>query len=141
MHEMPMVRDLIRIVLAECEPRHVKSVKSVSLTIGELNDAVEAFVGEYFRYFARGTVAEGAEVVVTRSPATLRCLACGEIFPADEAAEAAELPEVGDGARAHRAARTCPRCGTAGRYTLFSGTEMTVDSIEVEVSDPEVSDA
>ena len=136
MHEMPMVRDLIRIVLAECEPRHVKSVKSVSLTIGELNDAVEAFVGEYFRYFARGTVAEGAEVVVTRSPATLRCLACGEIFPADEATTTGAAS-----VDAHRPVRTCPRCGTAGRYTLFSGTEMTVDSIEVEVSDPEVSDA
>ena len=124
MHEMPMVRSLIKIVLEESRAHNATAVRTVDISIGEMNDAVDAFIGDYFRYFARDTIAENAEVKITRMPAMMRCRQCGDIFP---------LTQIDTETHA------CPRCGTAGEYTLFSGCEMTVDSIEMDIPSEEAT--
>ena len=113
MHEMSMVRVAVRAVLEECEGKDVGRVTAVNFSIGEMRDVVEAYVPDLFRYLARGTVAEDAQVNIARIPMRVRCRDCGEIFA------------LGD-------ERACPRCGTQRRYALFSVSELRIDSIEVE---------
>ena len=113
MHEMSMVRVAVRAVLEECTGKDVGRVTAVNFSIGEMRDVVEAYVPDLFRYLARGTVAEDAQVNIARIPMRVRCRDCGEIFA------------LGD-------ERACPRCGARRRYALFSGSEFRIDSIEVE---------
>lgn len=124
MHEMSLVRSVVEVVLDECKDTDVTSVVRVNLSIGQMRDVVEQYVPELFRYLARGTIAQDAEVTVNRVPLTVRCRDCGDIFPID----------VWDDST-----WSCPRCGARQRYTIFSGNEFQIDSIEVK-SDTPVND-
>lgn len=117
MHEMSMVRVVVEAVLEECEGKDVKRVKAINLRIGEMRDVIEAYVPDLFRFLARGTIAEEAEVRIERIPMRVRCRECGEIWRLNSRDESTW---------------TCPRCGTYKHYTLFSGSEFIIDSIEVE---------
>lgn len=115
MHEMAMVRNLVDVVLQECDRLDVAAVQSVHLSIGELMDVIEQYVPGLFRYLAKDSVAQDAEVVIERIPAHMRCETCGDIFPFDPHA---------------KTALRCPSC--AGQcYRLFSGREFRVDSIDI----------
>lgn len=122
MHEMSLVRNVLDIVLDACKGHPVSEVHKVRLTIGELSDVVDAYVPGLFRYLARGTVAENAEIEITRVPVRLRCKGCGEIFELDL-----------DALRAHdERAQTCPHCGAFKNYRMIGGSEFRVEDIEVE---------
>lgn len=113
MHEMSLVRSIVNIVLEECAGKGITKVEGIDLVVGQLHDMLDAYVPDLFRYLARGTVAEDAQVNIARIPMRVRCRDCGEIFA------------LGD-------ERACPRCGARRRYALFSGSEFRIDSIEVE---------
>jgi len=119
MHEMSLVRKVVDMVLDECEGRDVIKVSLVHLTIGDMYDVVEEFVPGLFRHLARGTVAEDAEVVITRMPITAICSKCGFVI----------LVDVHD-----ESTWECPQCHARGDYRLNTGREFFIDSIEVEVS-------
>jgi hydrogenase nickel incorporation protein HypA/HybF len=121
MHEMSLVRKVVDIVLSECEGKEVAAVRAVHLTIGEATDVIEEYVEDLFRFLARGTVAEKAEVFIARTPLTVRCLNCGDIFPIDTR---------------DKETWGCPRCTAYQNYRLFSGREFRVDRIDVERSTP-----
>lgn len=116
MHEMSLVRSAVNTVLEECTGSGVSCVTRVNLAVGEMRDVVDRYVSDLFRYLARDTVAQDAQVVVRRVPLTVRCGHCGDIFKF-----------VGDGPDA----RACPRCGAVGDYKVFSGMEFMIESIEV----------
>ena len=118
MHEMTMVKPLVDAVLEECERCNAKSVRSVHLSIGEMIDVIEQYVPGLFRFLARGTAAENAEIVIERIPLYVRCNECGDIFSID----------VHDEKTWH-----CPRCGVRQNYRVFSGREFRIDSIEFVV--------
>lgn len=115
MHEMSLVHDLVDVVLAESQKNGIAEVGTVHLTIGEGRDIVVDFLDGLFRHLARGTAAANAHVVVRRVPITVRCNACGEVFPLNVYDE-----------------KTwgCPRCGAFKNYALASGLEFTIDRIE-----------
>ena len=123
MHEMALMRDVVDIVLKECEGKGVRSVKAVYLTIGEMRDVIDEYVPSLFEYLARGTIAEHAKVVIRHTPTLVRCEGidarhpCGNIFPID----------VHDSKTWE-----CPRCHAYQRYSLFSGGEFRIDRIEVK---------
>ncbi len=117
MHEMSLIKPVIEAVLKQCEGRGVASVKTVHLTIGEMHDVIEEYVPGLFRFLARGTVAENADVVIRHVPMTVRCNACGSIFRID----------VHD-----QQTWGCAECGARQNYHLYSGREFFIDSIEVE---------
>lgn len=114
---MSLIRPVVETVLAQCEGRGVQAVKTVHLTIGEMHDVVEEYVPGLFRFLARGTVAENAEVVIRRVPLTVRCNRCGAIFRIDVRDEATWV---------------CDGCGARQDYHLYSGREFLIDRIEVE---------
>ncbi len=119
MHEMSLMSNVLKIVLDECEGANVVAVKAVRLTIGEQRDVVVDYAQGLFRYLARGTVAQEAELVVRQVPFTVRCMECGDIFKIDT-----RNPDTWE----------CPRCGARQRYRVFSGHEFQVDAIEVELA-------
>ena len=119
MHEMALVCQLVDIVQGELEGRDVERVACVRLTVGELMDVVDELVPGLFRYVARGTAAQDAEVVIRHAPAYVQCRRCNDAWHIDVRDEATW---------------TCPRCGAYKDYRLVSGREFRVDSIEVELA-------
>ncbi len=117
MHEMALVRNIVDAVVDSCIGQNVEKVHTVHLTIGEMSDVVEAYIPGLFRFLARGTVAEKADVVIHRSPLMVCCIECGEIFRID---------------MHDNTTWECPHCHARQKYRLFSGNELRIDSIEVQ---------
>ncbi len=114
MHEMSMVQDVVGIVLKHALGNDVQQVDSVFLKVGEIRDVVDEWMQRFFDYLAKGTVAEGAKLVIDRVPVRFSC-GCGHLFPI----EMRERQDI-----------VCPRCG--GRnVTMISGREFIVEGISV----------
>lgn len=116
MHEMALVRNVVDIVLEYAEKVEATEVKTVYLTIGYGRDVVEEYMDGLFQFLARGTVAEHAELVISRVPYTVRCNTCGFVFPIN----------VFD-----QSTWVCPACKTERDYTLNTGREFFISKIEV----------
>jgi hydrogenase nickel incorporation protein HypA/HybF len=121
MHEMALVRNVVDIVLDHAQAVGATRVKAVYLTIGYGRDIVEDLMDGMFSYLARGTVAEGAELVISRTPFMVRCRRCGMAFHIN----------VYDSK-----SWVCPKCGAERQYDLVSGMEFTIDQIQVEAEAP-----
>ena len=115
MHEMALTRNVVDIVLEEARKAEATEVRAVHLTIGYARDIVEDLFDKLFAHLARGTVAEHAELHITRIPLTVKCNACGFIYHID----------VFD-----KETWTCKRCHETD-YVLNSGMEFYVNNIEV----------
>ena len=115
MHEMGLVRPLVDTVLELGEEANAAEVLSVQISIGEYMDVIEQFIPKLFQFLSRGTIAEGAEIVINRVPGYAACNTCNNIFSLD----------VKDESTWH-----CPRCGERN-YRMFSGREFRIDSIEI----------
>jgi hydrogenase nickel incorporation protein HypA/HybF len=117
MHEMALVRSVVDVVLDHAKAAGASRVTAVYLTIGYGRDIVEDMMDGMFAYLARGTVAQGAELVIVRTPFMVRCRDCGMPFHLNAYDSRSWV---------------CPKCGAARRYDLVSGMEFTIDRIEVE---------
>jgi hydrogenase nickel incorporation protein HypA/HybF len=114
MHELPVTRSILEIVLRHAAANRVTAIRSVELVIGGLSDLEAEWLQRYFDHLSRGTVAQGARLQVRRSPLTFSCDACARRFEVDRN----EL----DDAR-------CPVCG-AREAALIGGTGYRVESME-----------
>lgn len=117
MHEMSVVRDIVAMVCDACRGYRDAHVRQVHLTVGAMHDVETDLVPGLFRFLAKGTPAQDAELSIKVVPVTLRCGVCGEIFPYDIW---------------HRGVATCPQCGATRCHAIYSGKEFFLDSIEVE---------
>jgi hydrogenase nickel incorporation protein HypA/HybF len=117
MHELAVTQDVLNLVLRAAQGGRTTEVKSVTLRIGELRDVVDEWMQRFFDYLSRGTIAEGAQLVIERSPITFVC-DCGESLTVGMA----ELRSDTD--------IKCPRCG-GKRVALSSGREFEILSMEV----------
>lgn len=115
MHEMALARDVLNTVVGAAQNSGAREVRTVHMTIGSGRDIVNDLFEGLFQHLARGTVAEKAELAVTRVPIRVRCKRCGEVYPFN----------VYD-------AKTwdCPACSQKD-YALYSGMEFRIDRIEV----------
>lgn len=116
MHETTLVNNVVEIVLKEAGALEVEKVTAVYLTIGNLRDIAEDLFEGVFGYLTRGTIAQGAELVIRRIPITLRCKTCGYVFHFNVRDESTHQ---------------CPMC-LERNYTIHSGLEFSVDGIETE---------
>ena len=115
MHELSTAQALVRAV---SEVAGGRRVKKVFLVVGELMFLNLEQLRFAFQVSAKGTVAEGAELVVSEKKAGYKC-ACGS---------EGEMPRAGD---MHGAPIfSCPACGSGVEIT--SGRECFVESIDVE---------
>jgi len=116
MHELPVTRSILGIVLRHAESNGVETVHTIDISIGALSDLEGEWLQSYFDHLSRGTAAEGATLRVHRSSLTFRCVACGQEFDA----EREELEEA-----------VCPGCGSRDA-SVVGGTGYRVESMEAE---------
>jgi hydrogenase nickel incorporation protein HypA/HybF len=116
MHELPVTKSILEIVLRHAGAQWVTRVLTIDLAIGALSDLEAEWLQTYFDRLSKGTVAEGAKLRVHRSPLTFRCTPCLKEFTATR--------EDLDTAR-------CPDCGSRDG-SIVGGTGYTVESMEAE---------
>lgn len=124
MHEMSLVRNVMDIVLERAEAAGASRVVAVHVLVGEGRDVVNELFEGLFRFLARGTIAEDAELVLLEMPYLVQCNQCGAPFHLDVADEETWA---------------CPRCEADRDYTLVSGMELTISELEIEVEDRALS--
>lgn len=115
MHELAVTEGMLKVVLRHAELNQAKQVLGITLKIGEMSDIVDEWLQRYFDYLSRGTIAEGAQIVIERSPAVFRCCDCGEEY----------IVNIKSGGRF-----SCPECG-ANDVELVAGREFQVQELQV----------
>ncbi|MDO5111358.1 MAG: hydrogenase maturation nickel metallochaperone HypA [Clostridia bacterium] len=113
MHEMAITQSILRIALDAAERNGAERVLAIHLKLGDFSDVVPAYVQAYFDIVSEGSIACGARITETRTPARVRCRTCGR----ESAIEKKSIQ--------------CPHCKSAD-LELLSGTEFTVESVEIE---------
>ena len=116
MHETGVCRSIVETVEEHAIMNHAKRVIEVRIKLGEVHDVVPEILCGAFEWMSRGTVVEGAKMVIERVPFTVECEDCGTIYRLDSNDQ-----------------RTwdCPTCGKR-HYPLHAGREFLIDSIQVE---------
>jgi hydrogenase nickel incorporation protein HypA/HybF len=104
---------MLDLVLEQAEKTEAKKVKKINLVIGEMTGFVEDSIQFHFNFISKKTIAEGATLSFTVSPARARCQDCDKHF---------ELREFN---------WICPHCGS-NNIEVITGKELFVESIEVE---------
>lgn len=115
MHELAVTEGMLKVVLRHAELNRAQQVVGITLRIGEMSDLVDEWLQRYFDYLSRGTIAEGAEVKIERSPAVFQCEDCGEEYVVNI--------KVGN-------KFSCPVCGS-NDVDLISGREFLVQDLKV----------
>lgn len=110
MHELALCRSIADIVRRNAAGRRVVRVR---LQIGELRQVVPDTLGYCWSMTSAGTDLDGAELVVDRVPARLRCPDCGTV------SEMGEFPDFG--------CKTCP----GDSCEVESGEEFLVTSLDL----------
>ena len=116
MHETGVCRSIVDTVERYAIANNAKRVVEVKLVLGEVHDIVPEILADAFEWMCKGGVAEGAKMTIERVPFTVRCQACGEVYPIDYRNEATW---------------DCPACGKRD-YRLNTGREFSIASITVE---------
>ena len=116
MHEMGIMMGVLDAVGKAAENAGALRVTAVSLSIGEMTEAIEDSLVFAFEALSEGTIAEGAALTIVVVKPRSVCLDCGTEFSHD---------------RFHLA---CPACESYAT-NLLAGREMQIDSIEVDLPD------
>jgi len=115
MHELPITESILKIVLKHAAMNDVQKVTAVHLRVGKLSDLEDEWIQRYFDYLSKGTLAEGAQLKIERTPIVVKCNACATSYEVETA-------RMGD--------LVCPDCGDPGK-TLISGREYYIKDLEV----------
>lgn len=116
MHELPVIQSILDVVLNHARMNHVTRVHGIALAIGELSDLQDEWLQRYFDYISKGTLAEGARLVVERTPVVLKCGKCAK----ETQVKQGEMKDI-----------ICPECGNK-EFTLISGREYFIKSMEAQ---------
>lgn len=116
MHELPITESILNIVLKHAEKNDARHVMAIHLKIGMMSELEDDWLQRYFDYLSKGTIAEGAKLVIERAPAMVECRACLNQYEA----ETMRISEL-----------TCPACGERGGV-LLSGREYYIKEMEVQ---------
>ncbi len=113
MHEMALCEGVVGLVEDEARKQPFSRVKSIILEIGVLGHVAPEAMLFCFDAVSRGTIAEGAQLVIERTEGAGWCLDCGKTVPLGERFGA------------------CPDCGQH-HVQMTSGDELRVRELEVE---------
>lgn len=118
MLEAQIASDTAKEILRQAAEAKAFKVVVVNLAVGSMRQLDEPLFLEHLAQDLRGTVAEGAQVNVRRTPTVMRCAACGEVYPVT----------VGD-----PSTYRCPSCGCIDR-TLEGGMELYIEDMQAMVA-------
>lgn len=130
MHEMAVITDIIDAVCREAKLAGAHRVVSITISVGEIRDFHEDLVQDYFNWFARGTLAEGAIITMNTIPLKYACDECGSIYHLD-------LPTMSVWSDSNQPVRfetepsRCPMHPDAETH-IVSGNELFIEDIVVE---------
>ncbi len=115
MHELSITKSLVKTVLSHFDDKTMKSIETVNVVIGGMNDFEESWLQKYMDELAAGTPLEGAKLRIKKLPISFKCRNCNNIF---------EMDLKGSGSVA------CPGCKSL-EYDMYTGKEFYVENIEV----------
>ncbi len=110
MHELSLTRHVVSMVVERADARRVTAVR---LRIGRLSGVSAEAVRFAFDVCARGTVAEGARLLLVEPEGRGECPGCGRSFPMDSVIE------------------TCSFCRMSP-LRVVGGEDLMIESIEME---------
>ena len=112
MHELAVARNLVDAATAEAAKRGETKITALKLRLGRLCCVQEAPIRFCFELAAKGSPAEGAQLIIEEVEPEGECAACGACFPIAGAVF------------------RCPACGAA-RTRVIKGTECALVELEV----------
>ena len=122
MHELGIVKHVIKTLHDVAAENGVSRIGSVTLEIGEVSGVVLDQLVDCWNYFRdKDELVKGAPLFVEKIKASTLCTSCQKTY---------ETVRYG---------KTCPYCGSAETY-LLRGSEFSIKQIEAEMSDAASSD-
>ena len=112
MHEIGIVRQLVRTVTDFAAENDVKDIHEVVVDCGELSLVIPEYLEELYPVVAKGSILENTKLTVCMVPGLAECEDCDEIFNVIE----------------HKG--YCPKCGSFEK-TVLSGKDFTIREIVV----------
>ena len=112
MHEIGVVRQVIRTVEDFAKENDIKEVTGIVLDVGELSLVIPKYIDDIYQFTVKGTILENAELTMNVIPGMAECEECDEIFNVIE----------------HEG--YCPNCGSFEKEIL-SGKDFLIKEIHV----------
>lgn len=112
MHELSVINSIHSIVLRHAALHKVRKITAIHLEVGALSDLEDRWMQHYFDFISKGGIAEGARLVIERTPAVMQCADCGSSF---------EMGKTRDGC--------CPQCGSKS-LALVGGKQYLIKNME-----------
>jgi len=112
MHEMSLCENLVEIVVKSAQNESVNQVERIYLEIGQLSCVEVDAMHFCFDVISKGTVAEGAQLIIEQVPGQAKCHQCKTQFAVSS----------------HYA--ICPSC-EHHKFTVISGDQMQIKNMEV----------
>ena len=112
MHEIGLLRQLVRTVTSFAEENDVHNIAEVAVDCGELSLVIPEYLEELYPVAVKGSQLEGAKLTIHVIPGLAECNDCDEIFNVIE----------------HKG--FCPSCGSFEK-TVLSGRDFSVREIVV----------
>ena len=107
MHEISIVENIIKIVVAEMPKHNITKVDSIKLRIGDMSHIVPEALTFGFEVMSDGTALEGAKIIIENVPTKGRCKQCGHEFEVEDWLE------------------NCPKCEKMD-VEIISGKELDI---------------
>lgn len=117
MHELGIMTGVMDAVTTSAQQAGATRVLKVSLSVGEMTEAIEDALMFAFEALSEGTLCEDAELQITMVKPKSRCLECGAEYEHD---------------RFHM---LCPGMRAASPPSSSPVAELQIDSIEVDIPD------
>ena len=112
MHEIGIVRQIVRTVTEYAEANDVKEIAEVVVDCGELSLVIPRYLRKLYGPVTEGTLLEGSKLVINEIPGMAECDDCDEIFNVVE----------------HKG--YCPACGSFEK-TVLTGKDFGIREIHV----------
>jgi hydrogenase nickel incorporation protein HypA/HybF len=122
-HEFSVTSQIVQNVLAEAEKRGAKKVTEVDLVVGKLTFLGLEQLRFAFEALAKGTILEGAKLVIDEQEGVVKCNSCGyegSFKYEDDPLYHVLLPTL-----------KCPKCGNV--VEIAAGKECTIKSVKMLV--------
>lgn len=116
MHELSIALALVEQMEKVAREQKARAVPRVTVVVGTLSGVDAEALRGAFPLAAEGSIAEGAELVITPVPASVRCRRCGRVTTPD-------VPFL-----------RCAGCGGC-EVDVVSGRELHIHAMDVEVAE------
>ena len=128
MHEMGIVLQIVKTANEFAEANNAKSVRKLSLEIGEASAVVAHYVESFWKdVIPDHPMLAGCELEIEEIPARAFCMDCGRVFfPGDS-----QKLQYEQHSHSHKLVDVCPDCGSK-MFKLIEGNTMMIKSMEIE---------